>query len=68
MTQHFHFSFPVEEEVHSSISGGDTALCVYLCVCLLSITAAGESDRKWPAEERHVGGVGRPEPGGGGFL
>lgn len=70
MAQHFHFSFPVEQEVHSSISGSDTAVCVCLCVraCVLLLTPAGQGNRKWAAEEPHIGGVGRSEPGGGGIL
>lgn len=39
-----------------------------MCFRLLLLTPVGEGDRKWSAEKPHIGGVGRPEPGGGGLL
>lgn len=34
MTQHFFFSFPVEQEVHSSARGSDAAACNFPAVCV----------------------------------
>lgn len=33
MTQHFYFSFPVEQEVHSSACGSDAAEYKFPAVC-----------------------------------
>lgn len=58
MTQHFHFSFPVEREVHSSIPGSDTAVCVLCSLLQEKSTGSGllknATLEEWDAQNLEV--------------